>query len=98
MKTALCIILLAGSALAAEKQVEVTRSVQTVRIVREFDSAGKLVKERTEKEHRFVVLVDGQEVQLPAQANSRAALMVALRTRFGSGNQYRVTDRTRRNQ
>jgi hypothetical protein len=96
MKTALCIILLAGSALAAEKQVEVTRSVQTVRIVREFDSAGKLVKERTVKEHRFVVLVDGQEVELPAQANSRAALRVALRARFGAAHTYTMTDRTRR--
>jgi hypothetical protein len=88
-------LLLAGSVLAAEKTVEVRRSVGTVRVLREFDGAGKLVKERTEKSHRFTALVDGAEVELPATANSRAALQVALRSRFGSGNTYKLADKTK---
>jgi hypothetical protein len=89
------LILLAGSVLAAEKTVEVRRSVGTVRVLREFDGTGKLVKERTVKEHKFTALVDGAEVELPATANSRAALTVALRARFGSGNTFKLADKTK---
>jgi hypothetical protein len=95
MRLAALLILLAGSVLAAEKTVEVRRSVGTVRVLREFDGTGKLVKERTVKEHKFTALVDGAEVELPATANSRAALTVALRARFGSGNTYKLTDKTK---
>lgn len=96
MKLTFLSLFVAASVMAADKPVEVKRSVGTVRVVREFDQyTGKLVKEKTVREQRFTVAVDGQEVELPATANSRAALMVALRARFGSGNQYQLTDKTR---
>jgi hypothetical protein len=95
MRLAALLILLAGSVLAAEKTVEVRRSVGTVRVLREFDGTGKLVKERTVKEHKYTALVDGAEVELPATANSRAALTVALRARFGNSHTYTMTDKTK---
>jgi hypothetical protein len=95
MRLTALLILLAGSVLAAEKTVEVRRSVGTVRVLREFDGTGKLVKERTVKEHKFTALVDGAEVELPATANSRAALTVALRARFGSGNTFKLSDKAK---